>query len=117
MDPVAVTASSTGGTTTTTSTTTDAKTKKAAEKSFSALFAAAKQELKKGEQLEKVTGHEFARIKGGARDAMCVNLSGNARSGQAFDLITHGGRTFHAYGTGKDRVVVEVGGHHPAAGK
>ena len=50
---------------------------------------------------------------------MCVNLSGNARSGQAFDLIWRDGRQFHVYGgKGADHTVVEVGkkaaadGHH-----
>jgi hypothetical protein len=84
-----------------------------AKKSFDALFAEAKDDLKKGEKLSKVDGHQFARIKGGDRDEMCVNLSGNARSGQAFDLIWRDGRQFHVYGSGKDRSVVEVG--HKAA--
>jgi hypothetical protein len=80
------------------------------EQSFAALFAAAKDDLKKGEKLAKVDGHEFARIKGGTRDDMCVNLSGNARSGQAFDLIWRNGRQFHVYGGhGADHQVVEVG--------
>ena len=79
------------------------------KKSFEALFAEAKDDLKKGEKLSKVEGHQFGRIKGGERDDMCVNLSGNARSGQAFDLIWRDGRQFHVYGSGKDRQVVEVG--------
>jgi hypothetical protein len=78
------------------------------KKSFSALFAEAKDDLKKGEKLSQVDGHEFARIKGGTRDDMCINLSGNERSGQAFDLIWRDGRQFHVYG-GKDHKVVEVG--------
>ena len=41
---------------------------------------------------------------------MCVNLSGNARSGQAFDLVWRDGRQFHVYGgKGADHKVVEVG--------
>src|SRR4051794_13823267 len=84
------------------------------EQSFAALFAAAKDDLKKGEKLSKVDGHEYARIKGGTRDDMCVNLSGNERSGQAFDLIWRDGRQFHVYGgSGADHKVVEIG--HKAA--
>jgi hypothetical protein len=79
-------------------------------KSFAALFAEAKDDLKKGEKLTTVDGHEFARIKGGTRDDMCINLSGNERSGQAFDLIWRNGRQFHVYGGhGADHEVVEVG--------
>jgi hypothetical protein len=113
MDAVSATTASTSTSSTgsVTSTTTDAaKTTDAkSKKSFSALFAEAKDDLKKGETLTKVDGHQFARIKGGTRDDMCINLSGNVRSGQAFDLISRGGHEFHVYGTGKDRTVVEVG--------
>jgi hypothetical protein len=81
-----------------------------AKKSFATLFAEAKADLKSGEKLTKVDGHQFARIKGGSRDDMCVNLSGNARSGQAFDLVWRDGRQFHVYGgKGADHQVVEVG--------
>ena len=81
-----------------------------AKKSFATIFAEAKADLKSGEKLTRVTGHEFARIKGGTRDDMCVNLSGNARNGQAFDLIWRDGRQFHVYGgKGADHTVVEVG--------
>lgn len=102
---------------TTTSTTTSASSPSSStsttKKSFDTLFAEAQKDLGKGEKLSKVDGHQFARIKGGERDEMCVNLSGNARSGQAFDLIWRDGRQFHVYGSGKDRSVVEVG--HKAA--
>jgi hypothetical protein len=95
--------STTGAATTTTAAT---ETKK----SFATLFAEAKADLKSGEKLTKVDGHQFARIKGGSRDDMCVNLSGNARSGQTFDLIWRDGRQFHVYGgKGADHKVVEVG--------
>src|SRR5690242_14342592 len=104
-------ASSTGSTSqsSTTSKTDDAK------KSFASLFAEAKDDLEKGEKLEKVDGHQFGRIKGGTRDDMGINLSGNERSGQAFDLIWRDGRQFHVYGgKGADHKVVEVG-RKPAA--
>jgi hypothetical protein len=81
-----------------------------AKKSFATLFAEAKADLKSGEKLTKVDGHQFARIKGGARDDQCINLSGNARSGQAFELVWRDGRQFHVYGgKGADHTVVEVG--------
>ncbi len=81
-----------------------------AKKSFATLFAEAKADLKSGEKLTKVDGHQFARIKGGARDDQCINLSGNVRSGQAFDLVWRDGRQFHVYGgKGADHNVVEVG--------
>jgi hypothetical protein len=104
----ATTATDTSSTGTTTSSTAAATTD--AKKSFSALFAEAKADLKSGEKLTKVADHEFARIKGGTRDDQCVNLSGNARNGQAFDLIWRDGHQFHVYGgKGKDHTVVEVG--------
>ncbi|MBI5106601.1 MAG: hypothetical protein HZB46_16725 [Solirubrobacterales bacterium] len=99
----ATTAASTPATTTPTSAATPA-----AAGAFAAELAKAKDDLKKGERLSMVEGHAFARIKGGTRHDMCVNVSGNARSGQAFDLIFRNGRTFHVYGDGKDKVVVEV---------
>jgi hypothetical protein len=105
--PTTATSSTGTSSTSTTSSTTSTK------KSFDALFAEAKDDLKKGEKLSKVDGHQFGRIKGGERDDMCLNLTGNARSGKAFDLIWRDGRQFHVYGTGKDRQVVEVG--HKAA--
>jgi hypothetical protein len=105
--PVASSAA-TSATTDASSSTTAAKTE--TKKSFSTLFAEAKGDLKKGEKLTTVTGHQFARIKGGTRDDQCINLSGNDRSGQAFDLIWRNGRQFHVYGgEGADHKVVEVG--------
>ena len=81
-----------------------------AKKSFATLFAEAKSDLKSGEKLTKVDGHQFARIKGGSRDDQCINLSGNVRSGQAFELVWRDGRQFHVYGgKGADHTVVEVG--------
>jgi hypothetical protein len=112
MTSVSATTAATAATTDTSSTSASS-TSSTAKKSFDALFAEAKDDLKKGEKLSKVDGHQFGRIKGGDRDEMCVNLSGNARSGQAFDLIWRNGRQFHVYGSGKDRSVVEVG--HQAA--
>jgi hypothetical protein len=92
--------SSTGGASTTAATET--------KKSFATLFAEAKADLKSGEKLTKVDGHQFARIKGGTRDDQCINLSGNARSGQAFELVWRDGRQFHVYGGKGEHTVVEV---------
>ena len=83
-------ASTTARAASTTSTTSTSKT--ADGKDFATLFADAKRDLRKGETLSKVAGHEYGRIKGGTRDDQCINLSGNARSGQAFDLIWRDGR-------------------------
>jgi hypothetical protein len=101
-------ASTTASTTSSTSSTTASRT--ADGKDFATLFADAKKDLRKGETLSKVSDHDYARIRGGTRDGECVNLSGNARSGQAFDLIWRDGRQFHVYGgSGADHKVVEVG--------
>jgi hypothetical protein len=109
----AVSATSTASAASTTSATTSTSTADDG-KSFATLLADAKADLKKGETLTTVDGHQFARIKGGTRDDMCVNLSGNGRNGQAFDLIWRDGRQFHVYGgKGADHKVVEVG--HKAA--
>ena len=108
MDAVSATTASTTTSSTATSSV-DATTTTAAGKSFATLFADAKAGLKSGEQLTQVDHHKFARINGGERDDMCVNLSGNARNGQVFDLIWRNGRQFHVYGgSGADHKVVEV---------
>jgi hypothetical protein len=110
MDAIRATAAAATPATDTSSAGTSTPASTEAKKSFATLFAEAKGELKSGEKLSKVDGHQFARIKGGSRDDMCVNLSGNARSGQAFDLVWRDGRQFHVYGgKGADHKVVEVG--------
>jgi hypothetical protein len=118
MDLRAIAAAATPATTTTASTTTSTTdaaattdtTATTPKKPFATLFAEAKNDLKSGEKLTHVTGHAFARIKGGERDDQCVNLSGNKRSGQVFDLIWRNGHAYHVYGgTGADHVVVDMG--------
>jgi hypothetical protein len=110
MDAIRATAAAATPATDTSSTGTSTTGATDSKKSFATLFAEAKADLKSGEKLTKVAGHEFARIKGGKRDDMCVNLSGNARNGQAFDLIWRDGHQFHVYGgKGADHKVVEVG--------
>jgi len=64
--------------------------------------------LKKGEAMTAVKDHAYAEIKGGKRDGLYVNTSGNSRRGQAFVLVHKHGREYHIYGTGKDRVVVAL---------
>jgi hypothetical protein len=113
MDLPAIAAAATPATTTSTSTSTASSTPAPtteAGKPFATLLAEAKKDLHSGERLTRVKGHQFARIKGGERDDQCVNLSGNARNGEVFDLIWRDGRCFHVYGgKGAGHVVVEVG--------
>ena len=63
----------------------------------------------KGEKTEKVEGHQYAEIIAGPRNGMFINMSDNARSGQAFVMVKRDGRQFHIYGSGEDRQVFEVG--------
>jgi hypothetical protein len=62
----------------------------------------------KGEKTEHVDGHSYDEVIAGPRDGMFINRSGNKRNGQAFALVKRDGREFHVYGTGKNRVIVEV---------
>ena len=62
----------------------------------------------KGEKTEQVKGHSYDEVIAGPRDGMFINRSGNKRDGQAFALVKRDGREFHVYGTGKNRVIVEV---------
>lgn len=55
-----------------------------------------------------VEGHRYAKITAGVREGSLLNTSGNERHGRAFELVERAGRTFHVYGTGSDRTVVEV---------
>jgi hypothetical protein len=106
----AATAAQTTAATTTTSSSAPSSAPSQTKQSFATLYAAAEKDLKAGEKLTKVDGHSFARIKGGERNDLCVNLSGNARNGEAFDLVWRDGRQFHVYGgKGADHAVVEVG--------
>ena len=62
-----------------------------------------------GEQTKKVAGHPFARIVNGDDKGMYLNqLAGSPRLGRAFKLVERADHVFHVYGTGKDRVIVEV---------
>jgi hypothetical protein len=62
-----------------------------------------------GEQTKKIAGHPYSRIENGADKGMFLNqLAGNPRKGSAFRMVEREDHVFHVYGTGKDRVVVEV---------
>jgi hypothetical protein len=66
----------------------------------------------KGETWKQVQHHkDYKQIAGGKRDDMFMNLSGNARTGEAFKIVERDGKTFHVYGSGKDAREVAVGGH------
>ena len=60
----------------------------------------------KGEKTQAVEGHAYADITAGPRNGMYLNTSGNKRDGQAFVLLERGGKEYHIYGSGKDRLVV-----------
>lgn len=64
--------------------------------------------VKDAEAHAAVDGHRYSRITAGLREGSYLNTSGNARHGQAFTLVERAGRTFHVYGDGPDRRVVEV---------
>ena len=63
----------------------------------------------KGERTEDVPGHAYDEIVAGPRNGMMLNDSGNVRDGKAFMLVERDGRSFHIYGSGKNRQVFEVG--------
>jgi hypothetical protein len=66
----------------------------------------------KGETWKPVNNHrDYKQIEGGRRHDQFVNLSGNVRTGEAFTIAQHDGKTWHVYGSGKDRHEVAIGGH------
>ena len=70
----------------------------------------------KGERWAPVAGHNnYADILAGPRNGLYVNISGGVRDGMAFQIVKKGGKTFHVYGTGKDRQTIEVSGEKKAA--
>ena len=71
----------------------------------------------KGEKWAPVEGHDnYADILNGKRNGLYVNISGGVRDGMAFQIVKHGQHTYHVYGTGKHRQVIEVGTHKNDAG-
>jgi hypothetical protein len=66
----------------------------------------------KGETWNTVDHHsDYKKISGGKRADQFINLSGNARTGEAFKISHHDGKTWHVYGNGHQ---VAVGGHRHA---
>ena len=70
----------------------------------------------KGERWAPVEGHDnYADILSGKRNGLFVNISGGVRDGMAFQIVKHGQHTYHVYGSGKHRQVIEVGAQKKAA--
>jgi hypothetical protein len=62
-----------------------------------------------GEMTKKVAGHPYASVENGSDKGLFLNqLAGNARQGSVFKKVERDDRVFHVYGTGKDKVVIEV---------
>jgi hypothetical protein len=53
----------------------------------------------------------YADILSGPRNGLFVNTSGGSRDGMAFQIVKHGAHTYHVYGSGKHRQMIEVGHH------
>ena len=71
--------------------------------------SASELEPPKGELWAPVEGHwNYADILNGKRNGFFVNLSSGARRGMTFVIEHHGGKTYHVYGEGKHRQMVEV---------
>jgi hypothetical protein len=63
----------------------------------------------KGELWAPVEGHwNYADILNGKRNGFFVNLSSGVRRGMTFLIEHHGGKTYHVYGEGKNRQMIEV---------
>jgi hypothetical protein len=63
----------------------------------------------KNEQWAPVKGaNNYADILNGPRNGLYVNTSGGERDGMAFQIVRRGDETYHVYGKGKHRQVVEV---------
>ena len=61
------------------------------------------------EQTKKISGHPYARIENGADKGRYVNqLASSPRLGSVFRMVERDDRVFHVYGSGTDRVIVEV---------
>ena len=61
------------------------------------------------EQTKKISGHPYSRIENGDDKGLYLNqLAGSPRAGAVFELVERDDRVFHVYGTGKEKLVVEV---------
>jgi hypothetical protein len=56
----------------------------------------------------------YADVLSGPRNGWFVNTSGGTRDGMAFHIVHKGDKTFHVYGTGKHKQLVEVVTGEPA---
>jgi hypothetical protein len=67
----------------------------------------------KGETWAPVEGHQsYADILTGKRNGYYVNIQqGSSREGDVFHIVKRGGKEYHVYGQGDDKVWVEVGGN------
>lgn len=75
---------------------------------LAAASSSASTKAPKNEKTEAVKDHSYSEVVAGPRNGMFINHSGNAREGQAFARVRRDGREFHIYGSGKNRVIVEV---------
>ena len=65
----------------------------------------------RGEEWAPINGvSNHADILNGPRNGYYVNTSGGIRDGMAFQIVKQGDRTFHVYGKGRNRQMIEVGG-------
>jgi hypothetical protein len=79
---------------------------KSAGTSASSTKAAARPD---NEQTKKISGHPYARIENGADKGRYLNqLASSPRLGSVFRMVERDDRVFHVYGSGTDRVIVEV---------
>jgi hypothetical protein len=65
-------------------------------------------EAPKRERSVPVPGHSYSDIVRGPRNGLYLNTSGNERHGEVFSLVKRDGKVFHVYGTGKDKLVVQL---------
>jgi len=99
MDPIATTSGTSSNVPATTTTKATVKTK--------AELTAFEDKLKAaGAKLDKVKGHAYEKVSGGKHDGELLNTSGNARSGQLFEIVHRHGRTYHVYGSGSNRLFI-----------
>lgn len=118
MDPVTSTGGAAAPASTTPAAPTTARAKVSGTQANVPAASAFRDDLAKAtEKLQPVKGHAYDKVMSGARKGMYVNTSHNARDGQAFRLEHHGGRAWHVYGEGADRVVIAFAkpGAAPAA--
>src|SRR3954453_20104090 len=55
-----------------------------------------------GEKTKKFAGHHYEKIVAGPDKGHFINRTRSPRSGEDFQIVQRGGRTFHVYGPGAD---------------